>query len=139
MTHGCIIIMSPWASALFMDDDVLWNLRLSFCDPKKNSEWVVWREAGKKRCEQAKKGNFTMTEGVCVWFLAYSSSTFLKVHTIWDQLICNMIQYGNLHISFTCKVPGGAMLHWGGLGFEHMVLIFFWKYINFPIDWYIIW
>ena len=118
---------------------VLWNLGLSVCDPKRNSKWDVGREAGKKGCGQARKGNFTVTEGVCVWFLAHSSSTFLKVNKICNQLICNMIQYGNLHISFPCKIPGGLCFPEGWLGFEHMVLIFFWKYMNFPVDWYIIW
>lgn len=56
----------------------------------------------------------------------HSSSTFLKVQKICNQLICNMTQYGNLHISSPGKTPGVyAALRVGFSGFEHMFLIFF--------------
>ena len=95
--------------------------------------------------KEARKGNFVIIGGGSVWFLACSSSIFLKVHEICNRLICNMSHYGKLHISSPGKTPGGLYcpeLGGGGLryvGFEHMVFIFFWKYITFAIDWHIIW
>ena len=50
--------------------------------------WLdIGRETGRKECGQARKGNFAMIEGVCVWFLVYSSFIFLNVHKICNRLI----------------------------------------------------
>ena len=55
-----------WASALFMDGEVLWNLELSVYDPKRTSFWDGGKEAGRKGCGQASKGSFAMIGGFCI-------------------------------------------------------------------------
>ena len=52
---------------------------LSIYHSKRTSDWDRGREAGRKECGKARKGNFAMIERVCVWFLEYSSFTFLKI------------------------------------------------------------
>ena len=104
----------------------------------RNSDWGGGREAGRKGCWQARKGNFAMIGGVCVWFLA-CGSTFVKEHKICNRLICNMTQYWNLHIWSPGKTSGGyAALRGLFCGFWAHGSYIFWRYINFEIDWYII-
>ena len=62
--------------------------------------WNLGRETGRKGYGQPRKGNFAMIGGVSIWILACSSSNFLKVFKICNRLICNMIQYGNLHVHY---------------------------------------
>ena len=70
-----------------MDGKVLWNLGLSVYHPKRTSDWDRGTEAGRKECGKARKGNFAMIGRVCVWFLEYSSSTFLKVKLATDWYV----------------------------------------------------
>ena len=65
---------------------------------------------------------------------------FQKVHKSFNRLIYNITTFEKSNF-LPYGEPLGAILPRGGftVDFEHMVLIFFWKYIKFAIDWFIIW
>ena len=69
----------------------VWNLGLSVYHPKRTSDWDGGREAGRNGCGQARKENFAIIVGACVWFIPCSSSTFLQVHKICNRLIFNVL------------------------------------------------
>ena len=79
-------------------------------------------------------------EGGFCWFRAYGSYIFLKIHKIFSQFKYNMAIFGKILFFTLWRAPGCYFALRGfSVNFEHMVLIFFWKYIKFAIDWYIIW
>ena len=78
--------------------------------------------------------------GEACWFLAYGSYIFPKLHEIYNRLIYNMAILGKPYFSPHGEPPRVILLQQDfSVDFEHMVLIFFWNYIKFAIDWYIIW